>query len=153
MPIAKSHKISFSTLLAALREHGDNFICHSAEGVIYDAANAAESPKLTYDEHGRIMPAEAIIYNSHNSSQWPRVDTKQTYDELRRIMPDHIRELSYEKVIAQTLNNWVINMPEVVKKELDLGTLRGFRIEFLKWAIDKFGDQEITFHVERAEDV
>jgi hypothetical protein len=126
MKLNTSYNISFSKLLDELLKNGGNFLCHCAEEIIYDL-------------------------NSEVTAHWPKVSSKQTYDELRRIMPNHIRHLEHDQVVTRTLNNWTKNMPDSVQLLIDLGTLLSFRVEFLTWAIEKFGDQEITFYVECTE--
>lgn len=67
-------------------------------------------------------------------------DDVYTHTELRRIMPDYIHAAN-----EGTLSNWVKNMPSHLRKMRYNNTHRAFRISFLRWAIKKFGDQEINF--------
>jgi len=69
--------------------------------------------------------------------------TDQTFSELRRLFPNHIKREQNSSAMCY----WVKNMPAHLKNS-GLMDNREFRIEFLKWAIQKYGDQEIVFHFE-----
>ena len=129
MAFTKSNRLPLSSLLQEMENHGGNFLCHTAEEIIYEKN-----------------------YQAGVSSYWPNVCPKQTYDELKRIMPEHILDLEVEDVVSGSLNTWAKNLPEKVDYHLNNSSLMQFRISFLKWAISTFGDQEINFHVIGAED-
>lgn len=68
--------------------------------------------------------------------------TNQTFNEFRRLMPNHIKT----KLDSVSLCNWTKNLPNHLKAQYPIPDNRQFRIDFLTWAIEKYGDQEIVFH-------
>lgn len=96
-----------------------------------------KKPKLEFICHA----AEKIFHKKMQVTGFSAV-TSQTFSEFKRLFPQHIKKTQN----SCALMYWTKNLP----KHLDPSVLddRQFRMEFLKWAIEKYGDQEIIFHFE-----
>lgn len=67
-------------------------------------------------------------------------DEEHTHAEIKRIMPEYIRADT-----SGTLENWTRNLPSHLRTSRFNDKTVEFRVKFLKWAIKKFGDQELVF--------
>jgi hypothetical protein len=118
----RQETLKLSDLIIGLQNN--NFICHSAEDFI---------------SRKRGVPSWSI-----------HVSSVKCNSELHRIMPRHIRHSKkmYERTThLGTLNDWAKYLPIDLKIAKD-GDMAQFRIQFLQWAIKKFGDQEIVFYLD-----
>ena len=95
-----------------------------------------KKPKMAF-----ICHAAERIYKKKTGIQNPTVKTSSTFEELKRIMPAYITKSQSSSV----LQDWVVDLPDHLDRLKYSGDDREFRIEFLHWAINEFGDQEINF--------
>lgn len=112
----KTLTCKLSDLLAAFQENEDlRYICHAA--------------RWLYCQQNSIPDDERF-----------EADSDHTHQELRQMMPAYIRDEAYDS----TLTSWTRNMPSHLRLSLCPGR-RTYRMKFLRWAINKFGDNTITF--------
>jgi len=97
-----------------------------------------KKPRLEF-----LCHAAKKIHKKKTGIENSTVRTSSTFDGLKRIMPDFIAD-NRNGIVLQ---DWVRDLPADLQMLQGNSDDREFRIQFLTWAIEKFGDQEINFEV------
>lgn len=96
-----------------------------------------------------ICHAANKIFKKKTGIKSYRALPDQTFVEFKRILPNYIRK----RPNSLSLAHWTKNLPTHLKEQGSLpDDARQFRIEFLTWVIQKYGDMELMFHFTKCAD-